>query len=216
MFDLCRACCWPLAMVGVASRAPAGSPPARSRGPDAVLPATPRRTRRIGFSALAFRRGAAGVRLPSRPRGPRGLPDRVVVLHGQPAGGDGRRFGYQLTFFRTGVVRHPRIRPAGRSAICTSPISPCPISATRGFHCFQRVHRTAAWAGRARLPSEYHVWNGDWEARLEDGPSTCWRAREATAIDWRLAATAKPPVLHGERGLSRKGRRRATPRTTTR
>ena len=62
-----------------------------------------RRARRLGARDPAYRISAA-----ARSRDPSGAQDRVVVLHRQSRGSAaGRRFGYQLTFFRVGVDPSP-------------------------------------------------------------------------------------------------------------
>ena len=116
---------------------------------------------------------------------------------------DGRRFGYQLTFFRTGVVRHP-LNPS-RWAIRDLYMIHFAISdiSKDSFNSFQRLNRAGVgWAGAD--PSSYHVWNEDWQVRL-DGADHILKARDGDySIDFKLSPE-KPEVEEGEDGLSRKG-----------
>ena len=115
----------------------------------------------------------------------------------------GRKFGYQLTFFRTGL--HPQPKTASRWAIrdlYTTHFAVSDIQRQR-HNSFQRNNRRGV--GQAGAETErYKVWNVDWEVEL-DGTEHCLKAAmPEVAIDLRLS-TQQPPVLHGDRGLSRKG-----------
>ncbi|MGH9761126.1 MAG: lipocalin-like domain-containing protein, partial [Blastocatellia bacterium] len=116
---------------------------------------------------------------------------------------DGRRFGYQLTFFRTGVVRHP-LNPS-RWAIRDLYMAHFAISdiSNDSFSSFQRLNRAGVgWAGADQ--SSYHVWNEDWQVRL-DGSDHILNARDGDySIDFKLSPE-KPEVEQGEGGISKKG-----------
>lgn len=116
---------------------------------------------------------------------------------------DGRWFGYQVTFFRNGVVHTPTC--TSRWAIRDLYVAHFAISdiASERFHCFQRVNRRGVgWAGADR--DRYRAWNGDWEVRLE-GDEHLLTARDGSyRLDLRLVAQ-KPPALHGNSGISAKG-----------
>lgn len=116
---------------------------------------------------------------------------------------DGRRFGYELTFFRTGVVREPRI--ASPWAVRDLYVAHFAISdlAAGKFHMFQRVKRAGmGWAGAAT--DRYHAWNGQWQVHLEGDEHLLSASEDGTELELRLTPR-KPPVLHGVGGLSRKG-----------
>jgi predicted secreted hydrolase len=116
---------------------------------------------------------------------------------------DGRRFGYQLTFFRTGVVLIPEnpsrwaVRDLYMAHFAISDIE------RESFHSFERLSRAGInWAGADA--TAYRVWNGDWEAKL-DGQAHLLEAQDAGfALELRLAPS-KPEVIHGKNGVSRKG-----------
>ena len=118
---------------------------------------------------------------------------------------DGRRFGYQLTFFRIGVDPNPKnpSRWAVRDLFMTH-LAVTDVDG-RTFRFAERVNRAGVgWAGAAT--DGYRVWNEDWEATL-DAATGRHRLRAAEAglgVDLELEAT-KPAVLHGARGYSPKG-----------
>lgn len=116
---------------------------------------------------------------------------------------DGRRFGYQLTFFRTGFVREPTnpsrwtVRDLYTAHFALSDLD------REKHHAFQRNNRQGIdFAGAD--PETYKVWNGDWHVTLRDGIHHLVAADSGHEIDLRLEPS-KPPVLHGDQGLSRKG-----------
>jgi predicted secreted hydrolase len=115
----------------------------------------------------------------------------------------GRRFGYQLTFFRVGVDRNP-VNPS-RWAVRDLHMAHFAISDIdrESFHSFERINRAAiGWAGADS--ASYRVWNEDWVARL-DGQAHVLKAKdEVYELSLRLDP-AKPEVIHGENGISRKG-----------
>ncbi len=116
---------------------------------------------------------------------------------------DGRRFGYQLTFFRTGTnwqTDNPSrwaVRDLYTAHFAISDLQ------TSDHHAFQRNNRRGVgWAGAES--DRYEVWNGDWKVWL-DGENHRLVARQAgCAIDLVLSPS-KPLVLQGDNGLSRKG-----------
>jgi len=116
---------------------------------------------------------------------------------------DGRRFGYQLTFFRVGVTRQPQ-NPS-RWAVRDLYMTHFAISDVerRQFHSFDRINRAGVgWAGAAA--DAYRVWNEDWSARLDGRDHVLSASNADYNIDLRLTP-AKPEVIHGENGISQKG-----------
>jgi predicted secreted hydrolase len=127
---------------------------------------------------------------------------------GNLATAEGRRFGFQLTFFRSALAPSA---PERASAWATRQawLAHFTVSDVEGktFHSFERWSRGAVGlAGAQGQP--FRVWVKDWSA--EGAPVFPMRLRAAegpqgeTAIDL-LLQEGKPPVLQGERGLSRKG-----------
>jgi predicted secreted hydrolase len=120
---------------------------------------------------------------------------------------EGRRFGYQLTFFRVGVDRTPA--SASRWAIRDLHMAHFAVSdlGAGQFHAFDRLQRDGAgWAGAAT--DRYRVWNGQWSVTADADGSHRLRARDTDsgiAIDLHLTNTARW-VGHGRDGYSQKGR----------
>ena len=125
---------------------------------------------------------------------------------GNLATADGRRFGFQLTFFRFGLAPQPVQRPSDWSAssIYMAHFALSDIDAGT-FYAFERFSRGAAGlAGAESRP--FQVWLDDWRADGQGPLGTPIRLRAAQgdiALDLILQA-GKPIVLQGDQGLSQK------------
>jgi predicted secreted hydrolase len=115
----------------------------------------------------------------------------------------GRRFGYQLTFFRTGIT--PQVGNPSRWAVrdlymvhfCISDIE------QKAFHSFEKLNRAGiGWAGAES--DFYRVWNESWQAQLEGKEHLLKADNGDYQLDLRLS-TDKSEVIHGENGISQKG-----------
>lgn len=116
---------------------------------------------------------------------------------------NGRRFGYELTFFRTGIVKEPRSESAwALRDVYMAHFALSDIDNGR-FRFQERINRSALDRAGAKA-NKYHVWNGDWSATGTDKVQHIQAAEEDFAIDLELTAL-KPLILHGENGFSRKG-----------
>ena len=119
----------------------------------------------------------------------------------------GRHLGFQLTFFRRALTPDAPGRGSDWGA-SQAYLAHLAVTDARGgrFHFGTRTSRGALGLAGAQA-EPFRVFVEDWEAR-SDGTSTFplhLRAEdEDMALDLRLES-AKPPVLQGERGLSRKG-----------
>jgi predicted secreted hydrolase len=128
-------------------------------------------------------------------------------LTGNLAGADGRRFGYQFTLFRVGLVPGP---PANDASWRTNQMymGHVAISDIDGsqHHSAQRLGRAAAGLAGAQA-APLSVWLGPWQLQGEGDPFPLRLTADATefALALELQAGNKPLVLQGERGLSRKG-----------
>ena len=119
---------------------------------------------------------------------------------------EGRRFGFQLTFFRSALA--PEM-PARESAWATRQawLAHFTVSDIQSgtFRSFERWGRGAlGLAGAQGEP--FRVWLKDWRAEAVTGKAPPLRlvaSEEGVGIDLVLQQ-GKPPVLQGERGLSRK------------
>jgi len=117
---------------------------------------------------------------------------------------DGRRFGYQLTFFRVGVDPSPK-NPS-RWAVRDLFMAHLAVSDVGGgrYRFADRLNRAGVgWAGAS--VGEYRVWNEDWEGKLDGAGRHLLRADEnGLGVDLVVEET-KRPVVHGSGGISQKG-----------
>jgi predicted secreted hydrolase len=112
-------------------------------------------------------------------------------------------FGYQLTFFRAALgPPDPQARSAWRTNTVYFAHLALSDTARRTFRFWEKAGRGAlklSGAERGRLK----VWIDDWQAE-QTGSSHHLQARDQGMILDLVLTPAKPPVLHGEGGFSRK------------
>jgi predicted secreted hydrolase len=117
---------------------------------------------------------------------------------------DGRRFGYQVTFFRVGV-NHTPANPS-RWAIRDLFMTHLAVSDASGkrYRFSEKLSRGGPGLAGARA-DRYHAWNDDWTATLNERGQHVLKApgREA-GIDLVLDE-GKPPIINGLNGISQKG-----------
>lgn len=124
---------------------------------------------------------------------------------------DGRRFGYQLTFFRQGL------RPPGQRGPVTSRFVVDDLKfahfaltdvAEREFHFEQKLHRgafgEAGFATGGKADAKRLAWIDDWKLELGDDGSWQLIARGAKYALRLQLTSAKPWIFHGENGASQK------------
>jgi len=122
----------------------------------------------------------------------------------------GRRFGYQLTFFRSALEADPPQR-ASQWAARDAWMAHFALTdvADGAFHAFERFERGALGLASAQA-EPFAVWTGPWRADGAAGttfPIRLQAEQGELAIDLALDPL-KPVVLQGDRGLSQKGERR--------
>jgi len=137
---------------------------------------------------------------------------------------DGRKFGYQLTWFRTALA--PSIDRQSAWAARDLMFAHFALTDERGqtFYFADRIGRANLGLNGADANSKTpRIWCGDWVLKFggNNGNSQTMRARaqsdasatqgQAFALDLTQRAL-KPPVIHGENGVSQKsaGRGRAS------
>jgi predicted secreted hydrolase len=122
----------------------------------------------------------------------------------------GERFGFELTFFRVALAPPVELRPAGAAGADsrwrTRQIYLAHFAITdvaRGeFRFAQKLSRDAlGLAGAQAQP--FHVWLDDWGLTEAPGGWTLHAAGQGYELTLD-AQPLTPPVLNGERGLSRK------------
>lgn len=115
----------------------------------------------------------------------------------------GRRFGYQLTFFRS--ARPPRPADQADSAWSSDQVALAHFALTdlenEKFYASERFSRYALGLAGA---NQNGVWLEDWRLTREQDSWSLQAEAEDYALDLQLSQH-KPPVLQGERGYSRKG-----------
>lgn len=123
----------------------------------------------------------------------------------QTAGG--RHFGFQLTFFRSALAAEVAVR---ESAWATAQVYMAHLALTDvdigRFYACERFSRAALGLAGARA-QPFQVWVEDWSAQAQDPdglPVRLQAGQGEIRLDLQLHS-AKPLVLHGDRGLSQKG-----------
>jgi predicted secreted hydrolase len=118
---------------------------------------------------------------------------------------DGHRFGFELTFFRLGVDRNSKtpstwaVRDLYLAHLALSDLD-------RGkFLHVQRANRSGPGIAGANQ-ADKRVWNGNWEVAWHGDEQILQAIDERFALHFTLRS-AKPPVIHGENGISQKGER---------
>ncbi len=136
---------------------------------------------------------------------------------------DGRRFGYQVTFFRVGVDAAPA-NPS-RWAIRDLFMTHLAVSDPKGrrYRYAEKLTRGGPGLAGAEV-DRYHVWNEDWTASLDDSGRHVLQAHPSTRAGLREPQAAarsgqggdgvgidlvldpgKPPAINGVNGISQKG-----------
>lgn len=117
---------------------------------------------------------------------------------------DGRRFGYQVTFFRVGV--DPAPANPSRWAVRDLYMTHVAVSDPAGgrYRYAERLNRGGPGIAGAAT-DRYHVWNDDWTASLDAGGRHVVRLLEnGLGVDLVLDE-GRPPTLNGRDGISQKG-----------
>jgi predicted secreted hydrolase len=117
----------------------------------------------------------------------------------------GKRYGYQVTFFRFGLRDRQKTEPSEHPIIFTDLyMAHFALSdiAAKKFLFRERINR--GYGDKAGASTDrYYVWNEDWKVE-EDKKDHVIRVNDrGTALKLRLTSI-KPPVLHGQNGLSQK------------
>src|SRR6267154_3978796 len=116
---------------------------------------------------------------------------------------DGRRFGFELTFFRQAVSRDPAKTSAWEvQDLYLAHLALSDLDGGKFYHA-ERTNRSGP--GIAAVEQSLgRIWNGNWQVQWHGGD------QELNAVDERFQLhlklhPEKPPVIHGENGVSQKG-----------
>ena len=132
---------------------------------------------------------------------------------GNVTAADGRRFGFELTFFRQGIARAQAASKNGGSVWKADDIFLAHLALSdldgRVFYHTERVNRAGPGLAGADEASR-RIWNGNWEVRFGAAHAGEETPQELRAVcdDFSLRLTLrpqKPPVIHGANGVSQKG-----------
>jgi predicted secreted hydrolase len=120
---------------------------------------------------------------------------------------DGRRFGYQLTFFRRAMtpadMRQPRASAWAADQVYMAHFAVANVG-DRRFLAFERFARGAAGLAGAQA-SPYRVWLEDWSVEETAPGVRRLRAAQGDLVLDLVLTARKEPTLQGDRGYSQKG-----------
>jgi predicted secreted hydrolase len=121
---------------------------------------------------------------------------------GNVKSGDGHRFGFELTFFRQAVNRDPaKTAVWDVKDLYLAHLALSDLDGSKFFHS-ERTNRSGP--GIAGVSQSIgRIWNGNWQIQWDSGD------QKLRAIDERFELhltlhSEKPPVIHGENGVSQK------------
>jgi predicted secreted hydrolase len=117
----------------------------------------------------------------------------------------GRRFGFELTFFRQGVDREssPAANVWDVRDIWMAHLALSDIDGHQFLHT-ERLNRSGAGTAGADL-AQARVWNGNWQARWRTDSDTQQLTAVADRFSFDLTVrSAQPPAINGIDGVSQK------------
>ena len=116
---------------------------------------------------------------------------------------DGRAFGFELTFFRQAVNRNES--PLGAWDLRDLYLAHLALSDLDGGHFYHSERINRAGPGIAGVNADAgKVWNGNWFATWnKDGSQQLVALNDDFQFSFALRSE-KPPVIHGENGVSQK------------
>jgi predicted secreted hydrolase len=163
-----------------------------------------------------WREASAGYAF-SFPRDHASHPDNKIewwYYTGNVKTADGRRFGYQITFFRIGIEYAPA-NPS-KWAVRDLYMTHLAVSDAKGqrYRYAEKLSRGGPGLAGA-LTNRYYTWNDDWTAGIRDqgsgirgqrsGREHVLRANSPQAGIDLVLDEGKPPVIHGINGINQKG-----------
>ncbi len=125
---------------------------------------------------------------------------------GNLATSSGRRFGYQVTFFRVGIDPAP-VNPS-RWAVRDIHMAHLAVSDPEGrrYRFDERLSRSGPGLSGA-ASDRYRVWNDDWSAGVDEQQRHVLQATSRSASVQLTLDEGKAPVVNGVNGISQKGAR---------
>ena len=114
---------------------------------------------------------------------------------------DGRRFGFELTFFRQGVSREASASPWFIHDVYMAHLALTDISKGRYFST-ERINRSGPGIAAVDASSRT-IWNGNWQTRIGENLHVLRGVGENFTFDLQLMPQ-KPPAIQGQNGVSQK------------
>jgi predicted secreted hydrolase len=160
----------------------------------------------VSATAQGWREAAPGYRF-EFPRDHASHPEYKLewwYYTGNVQTANGRRFGYQVTFFRVGVDASP-VNPS-RWAVRDLFMTHLAVSDPEGrrYRFDERLSRAGPGLAGAAT-DRYRVWNDDWTAALDGQGRHVVRAVAQNAGVELVLDQGKPPAINGVNGISQKG-----------
>lgn len=121
---------------------------------------------------------------------------------GNLQGRDGRHFGFELTFFRRAVDQgQTEARPWDVRHLYLAHFAVSDLDGQRFYHT-ERLNRAGPGIAGASAPMS-RIWNGNWQVVWRDSEQELQAGDNRFQLHLRLHPE-KPPVIHGENGVSQK------------
>lgn len=119
---------------------------------------------------------------------------------------DGRRFGYQLTFFRRGMPPDQVKTLPSRWSLTQLYLAHFAVTDLSNNRFFYAEKISRAGIGKAGAePGTLQVWIDDWSARSSGDSTQQLHAKDGDIAIALNVTPEKPPVIHGAQGISKKG-----------
>jgi predicted secreted hydrolase len=160
------------------------------------------------FGQSPWKQATAGYRF-AFPRDHFSHPDYKIewwYYTGNVTAKDGRRFGYQVTWFRVGIDHTPSnpsrwtIRDLYMTHLAVSD------AAGRRYRFAEKLSRGGPGIAGADT-NRYHVWNEDWTGSLNERGQHVLKAMGKDAGIDLVLDEGKAPAINGVNGISQKGAR---------
>jgi len=116
---------------------------------------------------------------------------------------DGKKYGYELTFFRSGVAPSEKAKTKSNapSNVYLAHFAVSDIN-NKKFHFYEKLTRSGLSLGSASS-SVLHIYNDGW--RVDEAGDTMMLSADAEKVGIKLLLSSKkPPVIHGKDGVSQK------------
>ena len=117
----------------------------------------------------------------------------------------GRRFGYQMTFFRVGLEGDQPIDNPSKWKVDHIYFAHMTVSdiQNKNFHFFERINRKGIKNAGAES-DRFKIWNSDWSLTADGNTQKIIAQENATGIELNLTPIKKR-VFHGKNGISVNG-----------